>query len=810
MASCDLKITIPKLTATPNVTPIGQLSAFNGFLGESESNIDFKIQSVDPEPYFFNYKDIENGSGKDGVFLPSDENGNTVFSSNSVLFTQNATRLIINSGKNEGTYKILGIPNDNNHQAYIIRDNNPIPPPDLSFLFKTFSFIISGAELKSPLNPNYGKDVIDQVIKIFDGFMPFLMMYKFFLPILKLFICIIEIFCAMPNPIKVAAAVQRLFRDCIPLFLSLFPIVALILMIINVLVLLVQIILYIILLILNIVDLIRQNINVFTKAIDNGDAESILAAAAKIGRVICLLQNIFVALLMVNLIFKIFKDLLKMLFSIPPCDSSDNSSFQNCCTPDVCPQFIKNGNFTRSTGSARYISECKSKPENIPPEMQSFAKYLSSTLRSESFQFYDDSSDIYEEFANIISPNDPNYSQYANSQSTIFFPTDASYNKETPPNQSPYLVDIKFLYKPSIFGRDGYDKLVIFKDCIVTNPTTLKLLSANGKTTSKPKGVIKIAGGLGFESDGVTELSGYSGGEETGEQATLETFLFLESQTVYDDTLTNIENKDFIDFENLEYSFKINHKVLVSKNLITYSCLPEINQDRSFTNNVFSNELNVKIAELQNFPFPDIDGAINCVNLAIDAFTNNITDEGAQTLGATATACMQQLKEETENAIKDALPLAFDPYKSDFSLQQEVQFTTDTIKVNVDLKEASGSSITNLLPQSAAEIVAKSLTPSISFGEISEFKYNGTSFEAEIFSPSPGSGTVEISFDNKKISKITPENTVADLSKPLTVSIKQLNYQFIYAQSNLSNVTVGTGDSSDGTPIRDGGDISRA
>ena len=133
--------------------------------------------------------------------------------------------------------------------ALPVPDISPFPdgfPEDLLDLLDRLQLLIPPGALKPALNPNFGKDVFDAIMKLLDQFMPFLMLYKFFLPILNLIICIIEVLCALMNPFKLIRALKRLFRTCIPEFLNLFPIFALICMIISLLLLLLELILYII------------------------------------------------------------------------------------------------------------------------------------------------------------------------------------------------------------------------------------------------------------------------------------------------------------------------------------------------------------------------------------------------------------------------------------------------------------------------------------------------------------------------------------------------------------------------------------
>jgi hypothetical protein len=716
--------------------------------------------------------------------------------------------------------------------------NLPIPdfkgllgPPDLSGIFELVKVLLPVGELKSPLNPNFGKDIIDGVIKVLDQFLPFLMLYKFFLPLLKMILCVIEVICALPNPVKTANAVQRLFRECIPLFLALFPLLALIVMIIALLILIIQIIQYVILLIVQLIKLIIINIRTLFKAIDRADKEVILAVAKKIGIILCLFQNVFVVFLMISLVIQIFKDILQLGFAIPPCDSSD---FQNCCTADVCPNFIKYSNFIRTTGSFQYISQVQSLPnlaginQNDPLYSVLIGSLPQKIDRESSFRFYDQASAhapsgeyttegysagpnsyLYQQFINMIDAKD-----IPEPPKPVFFPTDSNYTASTPPNQAPYLVDMKFLYNPSDWGRSvsSTNKIrhLVFKDCIITNPTESLLIQPDNSFKVNPTGVLKMAGGKGFEEDGVTVVTGYdtnasNNTTEVSAQATIENFLFIKNppKTIFQ----SITDFPTVIINNIEYTFKINHSVLLSKDLITNGCMPQVNIDKTFTNAVFSNDFNTKIAQLQNLVFPDVTKAQECVFSAIDAFRNDVTESGAQQLQATAIACMQQLQQETESTINSIIPIGFDQYRSTIEINPSVQFTSKKIQVKVDLKESSGASLCGSLPSASASSLAEKIIPHVTFGDITSFSYDGSRyFIAEIGSKTAGVGELEISFDNKKISDT---NIPADLSKQSSVSVRKIEYQFIYASSGVGTTSVGIGDSSDGQPRRDDGDVSR-
>src|SRR5208337_101311 len=124
----------------------------------------------------------------------------------------------------------------------------------------------------------------------------------FFLPILNLIICIIEVLCSLMNPFKVISALRRLFTQCLPPFLNLFPIFALIIMIISLLLLLLALIEYIIAQILKFVQAILRNLNALIIAFQTANDTAIMAIALKLGSLLCIFQNLFVLLSLFSVI----------------------------------------------------------------------------------------------------------------------------------------------------------------------------------------------------------------------------------------------------------------------------------------------------------------------------------------------------------------------------------------------------------------------------------------------------------------------------------------------------------------------------
>lgn len=659
-------------------------------------------------------------------------------------------------------------------------------PEDLLKVLDLLQFILPSGVIKPSMSPNYGKDIFDGIMSLLDKFMPFLMVYKFFLPILELIICIIEVLCAMANPFKLIRALKRLFRTCLPNFLSLFPIFALIMMIISLLLLILTLIEYIIAQIIKIIIIILKNIRTIVKAITKHDGPTILGALKKLGMLICSFQNLFALFAIIKIIIDVIKDMLKLVFAIPPCDDGDSSDEDKCCTTDVCPNFIRNNEeLIRATGTLKYLNQV-SVPSGLALPVL-FIR-LNFDLRSESWQFYDDQAILADAIYNITAAYDlePGVAQ-------VFFPTDATYNAGTPPRQAPYTVDLKLFYDPAQWDRSGTARYVYFNDCIVTFAPTNSLTLYDNSTSTITNGVIRLAGGTGREENG-SQL------DIDGSNATLENFIHL-AQVVSASPVLDIS--DGYVFSDVEYTFKINHKVLWQKALITLGCIPSVALDRTFINTAYGGNASLNLALLDSLlndagsGFPDIAGAQECLTTAITNLRTNISEAGVAAFQAQTAVCLAKLKDDTTNSLASIVGIGFDANQSNFTTNLDIQFTSNPIVVTVALKERNGQSLTAKFPAELGETIAKRITPTVSFGEIGPFTYDGEEFfTANLTSAKSGIGTVRVMFDTQQLTTIDNPANVTELP---SITEQVLNYTFIF--SAASDV--------DGKPTRDEGDISR-
>lgn len=702
---------------------------------------------------------------------------------------------------------------------------NPFPngfPENLLDLLDSFKLTVPAGAFKAQLNPNFGKDIFDAIMKLLDQFMPFLMLYKFFLPVLNLIICIIEVLCALVNPFKLPGVIIKLFRNCIPDFLNLFPIFALIIMIISLLLLILALIEYIILQIIKFVKMILRNIIALKKAFQDGDAGGVLAIAQKLGSLLCIFQNLFVLFAIFNIIIQIIKDILSLAFSIPPCGDSGTDD-TGCCTPSVCPDIVKQ-DYTRNTGTLKYLNQvglAATLPEGLP---EAFKSFFSFNIRNESWQLYDVQQPIEQQFRNIFDAHD-----IVNVfPKPIFFPTDAVLTAKTAIRQCPYTIDLRVFYNPADWGRpvsDGINKprFIRFRDCIVTNVPFIFLNQGDNSLTPVLNGVVNLVGGKGYEDDDKTVLNGYDTINNqqvpTNSQATLENFLHKSNFTPAGFASPVLSLSDGKEFNNITYKFKPNTAPLLAKNLVTLGCLPDVALNRAFINEIAFTGIAVKTKNVKDIVnganFPNPDATQQCLTQAVDSLRLNMTEEGLALFQTTCMLCLNDLKDKTNKAIGSMIGAGFEPCSSKFTVIPTTQFTSQPIKIKVNLAERNGHSLTSGLSPDIAENIAARIKHLSTFGDVDRFVYDGyQAFTANITSPVPGDGTILISFDDEMFCTNSGLGTLlspADITIAPEHTLQEIAYKFIYTPvgPGISVVPVGPNDSEGSQPRRDEGDIAR-
>jgi hypothetical protein len=544
------------------------------------------------------------------------------------------------------------------------------------------------------------------------------------------------------------------------------------------------------------IKVVLRNIIALNKATQENNDTSILAIAKKIGSLLCLFQNLFVLLSLFNIIIEVVRDILKLTFSIPPCDSSDSSDVDGCCTPDVCPTIVKQP-YTRTTGTLQYYNAVKQSSTFTP---------ILNPIRNESWQFFDHAQLIPQQFINIVDGYD-----ITSLPKPVFFPTDSTYNASTPIKQAPYLVDVRVLYNPAQWsGRVGPTRWIRFKDCIVTAAPHAYYTDYQNAPIGVSTGVFNLVGGAGYEDNGSTPLYGFAsdGFTPTSTKATLNNFLHFRDYTDIAPTLNPTDGYAFVN--DVEYTFKPSIEVLINKNLVTLGCHPDLALNKAFINQMFAGDAALKFqmfGDLVNSSsFPDPNKALECLSTAVTGLRNDLTVAGLATFQATTTACLAKLSADANSSLLDMIGLGFDPCSSTLTGNPKVQFTGQPIKINVGIRDRNKISLTDNLTTDIATALAGRIKGYPTFGDISEFKYDGYQyFTADINSYKEGTGQVMVSFDNNIFcTNIIP----ADVSIPPTHTLQTFDYRFIYTLAGLPSTTIGIGDESDGkSPRRDAGDL---
>jgi hypothetical protein len=669
----------------------------------------------------------------------------------------------------------------------------PSPVEDLTSIFNQLSFILPPGTLKPKMEPNVIIDVYGAVNSLLEKFSPFLMLYKFFLPVLNLILCIIEVLCSLLNPFTLGGAISNLFRNCIPEFLSIFPAFAIPIMIMSLLLLILSLIEYLITRIIGIIDVIVANLNMLGKAAPRLDNDSIIGIVKKIGDLLCSLQNLFVVFGVLTTIIQIIKAILSLGFRIPPCSSSGGNP-SSCCTPDVCPAFIKNNSdIISSTGTFLYYNEVGIDSGLVLPA--SFPPIISS-IRSESWQFYDANLSTSQAFSNIVKAYD-----LPAGTSKIFFPGGTNYTTTTDPNSTPYTISFRFFYVPADFSYNPTDpkgpRYMRIVNAIVKDPPTLGVSSYNNDLVAPFNGTLNLIGGV------VTEDNGDIVVDSQNRPIPLNTFIHQNSTNIPANEGSYFPNDGYL-FQDLTYTFTINHEVLVGESLITLGCIPEVAVNKDFINNTIGAQFNGNSAALANITLPDVAGTQDAIINAIAVYSQSVSIPSTNLFQATVLGLLNNLQQQTNSSIAQVIPAAYDQYTSSFYLSTNIQFITQPITIFVSINESSSQSLTNNLPSDVATSIASQIQANVSLGSVGPFSYDGYQlFMAEILSDTPGNGTVKVSFDNNYISIL---NNPTDITQTPSVSVNELNYTFVYSPSISSS---NSSSSEGGAPRRDEGDIAR-
>lgn len=640
---------------------------------------------------------------------------------------------------------------------------------DLLDLLEKAKALFPGGLLKPNLDLGT-KSILDAIAKILNMLAPFLAFYNFIMALLNMIVCIIEILCAIPNTFAVALKLKKLFTECLPPFLNLFPFLALIAMIIALLLLILALIEYIIRTIIAIIEAIIRNLLILANGLTLQDAESTLAAAQKIASLMCFIKNLLSILVAIAAILAIIQALAQFTGGAI-CDDNDPDG---CCAPDICPPFVKNSITGNNVpiGKLIYTKQIGIDTATIFSSIPGFPSSLFANLppvREERWQLADIDPSPQFPIISIVTPINGN----------IFWPDPLEFASDTQAKKAPYTVDMRFQFDPIVFNpSDGYgSRFFKISDAIVVRRPYLGVFTYNNSIDPAINtGTLNIEGGLVFEDDDTPYMI-------DGYQATLNTFIHQDASVASAPPSTD----DSIVFTNVDFTWKPNHGALASYGLITVGCMPEVNIEKATQNAIIAAEgtanVNTKLPQApagrvvpSTGVLPNVLGAQQCVTDALTIFSRDVSNAGAATFQAAMETCLGDLRDQTVAVICNAIIAAVSQFKSTMILDTDVQFTTRPIKLSVELRDGAGTLLSGDLPADCIGGLEDRLKGEVTFGEVSGFIYDGTQFfNALITSKEAGLGEVTVSFDNKIFNTII----VGTTDVPSSIEENILSYQFI-------------------------------
>ncbi len=646
----------------------------------------------------------------------------------------------------------------------------------------------------------YLDDITNTILKalsnMFSQIAPFLSLYNFFMAMLNMVLCIIEVLCAIPNPWSTMRAIVRLVKNCLPPFLNLFPWIALLSMILSLIALFIALILYIVSRILAFIEDLLRNLQVLIDGLSFSDGESTAAAIMKIASLLCLMDNLIA-------IFSSLAAIIAIVESLANISGRTVCGSSQCCTEDVCPPFISENpdGIQGSKGKLIYHNA-------VHDIGASFG--AGSFDRAETWQFVNDDVNQAEnsKFRKIITPQlGPSdfMTPFGFEYGDIFWPEGQIFSKDTTLRRAPYLVDLVLenYNTGTVTGSSGITKDFVIKNAIVNikpyigvyeydNDRTVQRF--DGYSTLNNTGTLRLVGGLVYELDEEGNEIPYLIDDE---QATLETFLSK------NETSSEPTSEDGYVITDITFNLKINHAALIYYDLIVYGCIPTVRQELDLANSVNGDVSAAleKIGSIDGRVLPDVTSTVACFNTAISKLRSNITLDTVESFQADILACSDSFVSEAEGIYCSVLFAGIDPFSCDVSLTPDAQFVSKEIKVEVTLRDKNGIDITQNIPDSCISGLIEATDIQATFGELSDVIYEDNKFVATITSNFGGSGTVTVTFNGNSISRVTNADT---LDSATAIEPLQIPYEFVGIRARNPSVA-----EPDEKPRRDSGDVSR-
>lgn len=669
-------------------------------------------------------------------------------------------------------------------------------------LINSFSLNIPGGLLRPSLDDTTSS-ILKAITQLLDMLAPYLSIYNFFQAAFNMILCILEILCAALNPFKMFKAMRKLFKTCLPNFLSIFPWLALLAMIISLLLLIVALIEYIIATVEKIIEDLIANLINLEEGLTLQNDDAVAATAKKIAQLLCLMENLFAVLVAIGAIINVINTLAglsgKSACGGGGAPSADDSS---CCDAETCPPFISDNpnGISGSLGELIYYHTINTDIRGIFGSLtpQQALQFNLPALRQESWQFVDQATNQLYSFVDIITP--------LSDEEIIFWPDGLSFNKDAKKSKVPYNLNLTFNeFDPGAFNPSDHrgSRQMVINNVIVSKKPYVGVVNQDNAIdiSINQTGTLSLVGGLAYE---VSETLGQIPYFVNGSQATIETLIHnnptFGSMPTFDDGYI---------IGDVDFTLNVNYTALIGYGLITLGCHPDLFVERFIANqrvgSVGFDSIAVRLPPVtpSGGILPDVNAAQACLTAAMAKLRASVTPEAVAEFQAEMNACLTQLKDETSASYCNILKAAVSIYESTLTNNVDVEFITRTIKTKVKLYDPNGTLISSNIATDCVPVMESLIKGTVTFGSITDFVYDGTdSFIAEISADHTGSGIVSVSYDGNTLKKIlnADNNNVQTVSQDNTLA-----YQFINTNV-ISNIS---GAEFEETVSRDAADVAR-
>lgn len=517
--------------------------------------------------------------------------------------------------------------------------------------------------------------------------------YSVFTIMMRMISCIIDVLCAVANPFSMVSAMARLFGECLPEFLLIFPQFAIVAIILCYIKIIVSIIEYIFETLAPLLTDLLANINDLINAFAFNNTDAQAAVAFKIASLVKEIYSI-VGILSALAALSVMINAILALGVAPPCGGSGGSC--SGCGDDQCPSTIQNDDLEGTDGVMIVI---------FGEQLFNFElRFFSSSAQSSLLQIRD------------------------------FFPRGLNYN-ELELDKIPYKITIDgddF----AITGVDSGGTAILFQipneqrtdgylSSVVVAPTVLAADQIRFGTdtpffdsathTNKYLELLEKREGSAATNSGTwyidTVLDEYNvilDKDPSGTGSAFDGYAIANPTNHIYWRLANIApgvggNKTFL--------LDINHEELVRHGLIGLGCHPAVKTSLDSTNNRFPDAANI------SFPtFPDLDSIIASTTACLNGMApENITSQyvldnygtiatGAADLQECLEGILQPFQDDLEDFASQVYTRIFDRENTTFTATPETQEVGKTITVSVIALDIYGNPLGTDLPPGIIEV----------------------------------------------------------------------------------------------------------